>query len=73
MASSSNLLTPFNYHHGKEDIEIQLSSKGLYKVTMGREQEPNTLVDIKKYSNKLDEAYGFMCLSISKTLLFHLT
>ena len=73
MASSSNLLTPFNYHRWKEDIEIQLCPRGLYKVTMGTEVEPNALIDREKYWNKLDEAYGFLCLSISKYLLFHLT
>ena len=37
------------------------------------EIEPNALVDRTKYWNKLDEAYGFLYLSISKDLLFHLT
>ena len=73
MASSSNLLTPFNYHQWKEDIEIQLHSKGLYKVTMDMEVELNHVVDKAKYWNKLDEAYGFICLSISKDLLFHIS
>ena len=40
---------------------------------MGMEIEPNSLLDITKYWNKLDEAYGFLCLSISKDILFHLT
>ena len=40
---------------------------------MGTEQEINALVDRTKYWNKLDEAYGFLYLSISKDLLFHLT
>ena len=39
---------------------------------MGTEVEPNFTVEKDKYFNKLDEAYGFLCLSISRELLFHL-
>ena len=70
---SSNLLTPFNYHQWKEDIEITLCSKVLYRVTMGMDPNPNAAVDKSKYWNKLDEAYGFLRLSISKDLLLHLS
>ena len=73
MTSYVNLLTPFNYHQWKEDMEIQLCSKGLYRVTMDTRIEPNHVVDKSRYSNKLDEAYGFLCLSISKYILFHTT
>ena len=73
MASSSNLLTPFDYHQWKEGIEIKLHSKGLCRVTMGTEQDPNALVGRTKYWNNIKEAYRFLCLSISKDLLFHLT
>ena len=72
-SSSSNILTPFNYHQWKEDIEISFFSKGLYKVTMGKDLEPNAAVEKSKYWNKLDEMYGFLCLSISKDLLFHIS
>ena len=34
--------------------------------------EPNHVVDKEKYWNKLDEAYGFLFLSISRDLLFHI-
>ena len=40
---------------------------------MDTEVEPNHVVDKTNYENKLDEAYGFLCLSISKDLLFHIT
>ena len=50
---------------------IQLRSKGLYKVTMGTEMEPNYVVEKSKYFNRLDEAYGLLCLSISRDILFH--
>ena len=54
-----------------EEMVIQLRSKGLYRVTMGIEVEPNSAVKKAKYFNRLDEAYGFLCLSISGELLFH--
>ena len=39
---------------------------------MGTEVEPNSVVEKAKYFNKLDETYGFLCLSISREFLFHL-
>ena len=51
---------------------IQLRAKGLFKVTMGTKVEPNFVVEKAKYFNKLDEAYGLLCLSISRELLFHI-
>ena len=51
---------------------IQLRSKGLFRVTMGTEVEPNSIVEKANYFNKLDEAYGLLCLSVSRELLFHL-
>ena len=50
---------------------IQLRAKGLHKVTMGTEVEPNSVVEKSKYFNRLDEAFVFFCLSISRELLFH--
>ena len=40
---------------------------------MGMKIEPNAVIEKGKYWNKLDEAYSFLCLSISKDLLFHLS
>ena len=51
---------------------IQLRSKGLYRVTMGTKVEPNSVVEKAKYLNRLDEAYGLICLSISRDILFHI-
>ena len=50
---------------------IQLRSKGLYRVTMGTEVEPNYALKKSKYFNRLGEAFGMLCLSISRELLFH--
>ena len=51
---------------------IQLRAKGLYRVTMGIEVEPNSAVEKAKYFNRLDEAFGLLCLSISREILFHI-
>ena len=51
---------------------IQLRAKGLFRVIMGTEVEPNSAIEKANYFNKLDEAYGLFCLTISWELLFHL-
>ena len=73
MTSTVDPPTPFNYHQWKGDIEIQLREKGLYRVTMDTKIEPNHVVDKARYWNKMDETFGFLCLSISKDLHFHVT
>ena len=65
------LLTPFSYHQWKEDIEKQLRSKRLFRLTMDTKAEPIHYVNKKKYWNRLDESYECLCLSISQDLLFH--
>ena len=71
-SSSAMILTPFNYHELKAKIDILLRSKGQYRVTLALENEPNVIVEKYKWHNRLDEAYGFLCLSIYPDLLFHL-
>ena len=39
---------------------------------MDTEIDLNHVVDKEKYWNKLYEVYGFLCLSISRDLLFHI-
>ena len=72
MASSVYLLTPFNFHSWKGDMDIQLCSRGLYRVTMDTEEEPSSAIDKSRFLNKKDEAFRFLCLSVSWDLLFHL-
>ena len=36
------------------------------------EAKPNVAIDKIKWHNKRDEAYGLLCLSISRDLLFHI-
>ena len=42
-------------------------------VTMDTEEEPTHLIDKARFLNKKDLAFRFLCLSISKDLLFHLS
>ena len=72
MEDTHIMLTPFNLFDWKEEMVIQLRSKGLCRVTMGTKVEPNFAVEKAKYFNRLDEAFGLLCLSISRELLFHI-
>ena len=72
MESTYILLTPLKLFDWKVEMMIQLRSKGLYRVTTGIEVEPNYAIEKSKYFNRLDEAYGFLCLSFSRELLFHI-
>ena len=53
-------------------MEILLRVKGLCRVTMEIEAEPNVAIEKIKWHNRRDEAFGILCLSISGDLLFHL-
>ena len=66
------ILTPFNFFEWKAEMEILLRSKGLYKVTMETEVEPNAAAEKIKWRNKRDKAYGLLFLSISRDLPFHI-
>ena len=70
--SEKIILTPFNLFEWKEEMEILLRVKGIYRVTMETEAEPNAPAENIKWHNRRDEAYGLLCLSISKNLLLHL-
>ena len=54
MASSVDLLTSFNFHSWKGDMEIQLHSRGLYRVTMDTEEEPGSVIDKYRFFKKKD-------------------
>ena len=41
-------------------------------MKMGREVEPQQYVEKSKFLNRLDEAFNFMCIHISRDLLFHI-
>ena len=65
-------LNTFNYHEWKDKIGILLRSKGIYRVFMALENEPNYIVEKDKWHNRLDEPYELLCISISTDILFHL-
>ena len=49
-----------------------MREKGLYRVIMETVIEPNATAEKIKWHNRRDEAYGLLCLSISRDLVFHL-
>ena len=53
-------------------MQASLCNLGLYRMTMGRETRPQQHVDKKKFLNRLDETFNFMCTHISHNILFHL-
>ena len=70
--SQKIILTPFNFFEWKAEMEILLREKCLYRVTMETKAEHNAAAEKIKWHNRRDEAYGLLCLSISRDLLFHL-
>ena len=38
---------------------------------MGTKVKPNSTVEKSKFFNKIDEAFGMLCLNISRDFLFH--
>ena len=66
------ILDPFNYHEWKAKVGILLHSKGLYRVSLALENDPNAIVEKAKWHNRFGEEYGLLCLSISLDILFHL-
>ena len=53
-------------------MSILLHSRGLYRVTLALENEPNAVIEKDKWNNRLDETYGWLCLSIYPYLLFNI-
>ena len=51
---------------------ILMRRKGLFRGTMEIEVELNVATEKIKWHNRRDEAYGLLCLSISRDLVFHL-
>ena len=65
------ILTPFNFFEWKDEMEILLRDKCIYRVTMATKVDPNVAIQKIKRHNRRDEAYGILCLSISSDILFH--
>ena len=69
--SHVTLITPFDYFKWKKNMVIQLISRGLCIATMGTKNESNSTLEKCKYFKILDEAFGIICLNISRDILFH--
>ena len=65
------ILNPFNLLEWKDEMEILLREKDLYRVTMATKAEPNVAAKKIKWHSRRDDSYGLLCLSISRDLLFH--
>ena len=72
MEANHIFIKPFKVFDWKVYMVIQLRSKGLHRVTMVTEVEPKFAVEKSKYFNRLDEAYGWLCMSISRDIFFHI-
>ena len=66
------ILTPFNYTEWRVDMQVSLRKLCLYRMTMGKETEPQQHVEKNKFLNQIDESFGFMCTHISQDIFFHL-
>jgi hypothetical protein len=53
-------------------MEDLLRSKGLYRITLGKETKPTDVDKKRKWDNKNDKAHGLIGMSISSNLRLHL-
>ena len=53
-------------------MEDLLRSKGLYRITLGKETTPTDVDKKAKWDNRNDEACGLIGMSISPDLRYHL-
>ena len=53
-------------------MQVSLHNRDLFRMIMGREDEPHHPDEKNKFMNHLDEDFGFLCTHISIDLLFHL-
>jgi hypothetical protein len=65
-------LTSTNYFSWKSHMVDVLRSKGFYQITLSNGQKPTNDENKLKWSDKNDEACGFIKISISLYLRFHL-
>ena len=70
MDKSHVFITPLNYFQWNSKMVIHFRSKFLYRVSMGTETEPNSVVEKSKYFNRLDEAFRMLFLSILRDIIF---
>ena len=66
------ILTALKYLDWREDMQISLCNKGLHMMTMGRAVKPQQYIGKSKHLDMLNEAFGYMCIHISREMLLHL-
>jgi hypothetical protein len=67
------ILTPYNFFAWKNNVDLHIRSKGLYRLTMATMIKPTSSIEKSKYLNRMDEACGTICSPISPELLFHIS
>ena len=74
MATSCDIiLTSSNYFSWKYHMEDVLRSRGLFRITLGKEREPIDDDKKIKWANWCDESCGLIGMSISTDLWFHIS
>ena len=66
------LLTSSNYLSWKDCMEDVLRSRGLFKITSGKETKPTDDDKKIKWENRCDESRGLIGMSIYTDLRFHI-
>ena len=72
LAPCDIILTSSNYLSWKSRIEDVLRSRGLFKITSGKEIEPTGDDKKIKWANRCYEARGLIGMPISTGLRFHI-
>ena len=67
--SQKIILTPFIFFEWKDEMEILLRAKGIYRVTMEIEAEPNVTVEKIKWHNRRDDTNGIVTEYFKRPLL----
>ena len=71
-STSTVMLTNNNYFQWRSHMEDLLRSKGLYRITMGKETTPTDDDKKAKWDSRNDEACGLIRMSISHDLRYHI-
>ena len=53
-------------------MQLALRKHGYHMIIYGWEAEPHQYVEQKKFMNRCDEAFAYLCTYISRDILFHL-
>ena len=67
------ILTRYNYFAWKENIAIDLRTRGLYRLKLNVNTELKSDIEKSKYLNHMDEALKTICSVISLDLFFHIS